>query len=243
MDPATGPRRRAVSVDLQAGETLGIVGESGLGKSTLLRLALRLERQARAKSCSRANIAALARNELKAVRRRMQAVFRIGLSFNPRQTVGRILLAPLEVHGSAPGPLAATGRRHAGAGRPQRRLLGAIRTSCRAASASRTIARHHPAAGPGRRRRTDLGARRFRQAQILNLFKQTRRELGLTYLFVSHNLGVIRYVSDRVAVMRLGQIVECGTAHEIFTSPQHDYTRALLAARPDVDLATRRAAE
>jgi len=81
------------------------------------------------------------------------------------------------------------------------------------------------------------------QAQILNLFKQTKRELGLTYLFVSHNLGVIRYVSDRVAVMRLGQIVEHGTAHEIFTNPQHDYTRALLAAVPDVDLATRHATE
>ena len=81
------------------------------------------------------------------------------------------------------------------------------------------------------------------QAQILNLFKQTKQELGLTYLFVSHNLGVIRYVSDRVAVMRLGRIVEFGTAQEIFGNPQHDYTRALLAAVPDLDLAARPAAE
>ena len=73
------------------------------------------------------------------------------------------------------------------------------------------------------------------QAQILNLFKQTKRELGLTYVFVSHNLGVIRYVSDRMAVMRLGQIVEAGESEAIFTNPQHDYTRALLAAVPDVD--------
>jgi ABC-type oligopeptide transport system ATPase subunit len=80
------------------------------------------------------------------------------------------------------------------------------------------------------------------QAQILNLFKQTKRELGLTYLFVSHNLGVIRYISDRVAVMRLGRIVEIGPAHDIFTNPQHEYTQALLAAVPDADV-TRRAAE
>jgi ABC-type oligopeptide transport system ATPase subunit len=81
------------------------------------------------------------------------------------------------------------------------------------------------------------------QAQILNLFKQTKRELGLTYLFVSHNLGVIRYISDRVAVMRLGKIVEVGCAHDIFTNPQHAYTQALLAAVPDVDLTRRAGAE
>jgi ABC-type oligopeptide transport system ATPase subunit len=78
------------------------------------------------------------------------------------------------------------------------------------------------------------------QAQILNLFRDTRRDLGLTYLFVSHNLGVIRYVSDRVAVMRLGRIVEQGTAEQIFTAPQHEYTQALLSAVPDIDPAKRR---
>ena len=81
------------------------------------------------------------------------------------------------------------------------------------------------------------------QAQILNLFKEMKRELGLTYLFVSHNLAVIRYVSDRVAVMKVGKIVEHGTSLQIFANPQHEYTKALLAAVPDVDIAKGRAAE
>ena len=78
------------------------------------------------------------------------------------------------------------------------------------------------------------------QAQILNLFKDMKRELGLTYVFVSHNLGVIRYVSDRVAVMRLGQVVEIGPSETIFTTPQHEYTKALLDAVPDPKLAWQR---
>jgi ABC-type oligopeptide transport system ATPase subunit len=73
------------------------------------------------------------------------------------------------------------------------------------------------------------------QAQILNLFKQMRHELGLTYVFVSHNLGVIRYISDRVAVMHLGRIIESGPCEQIFSRPQHAYTRALLDAVPDAD--------
>jgi ABC-type glutathione transport system ATPase component len=238
----------AVSVDLQAGETLGIVGESGSGKSTLLRLALRLERPSSGEVLFEGrNIAALARHELKAVRRRMQAVFQDPTaSFNPRQTVGRILLAPLEVHGIGAGP---TRRKHVGdtlelvglnAGFMERyphQLSGGQRQ--RIAIARAIILRPALVVADEPTSALDVSV----QAQILNLFKQTRRELGLTYLFVSHNLGVIRYVSDRVAVMRLGQIVECGTAHDIFTNPKHEYTRALLAAVPDVDLASRRAAE
>jgi ABC-type oligopeptide transport system ATPase subunit len=81
------------------------------------------------------------------------------------------------------------------------------------------------------------------QAQILNLFKAMKRELGLTYVFVSHNLGVIRYVSDRVAVMRLGKVVEMGPSEEIFTNPSHEYTKALLDAVPDPELAWRRRRE
>ena len=81
------------------------------------------------------------------------------------------------------------------------------------------------------------------QAQILNLFKDMKRELGLTYVFVSHNLGVIRYVSDRVAVMRLGQVVEIGPSEAIFTHPQHAYTKALLDAVPDPNRAWRRRSE
>jgi ABC-type glutathione transport system ATPase component len=238
----------AVSVDLQPGETLGIVGESGSGKSTLLRLALRLERPSAGEVLFEGrNIAALAGGELKAVRRRIQAVFQDpASSFNPRQTVGQILLAPLEVHRMGAEPVR---RKQVGdtlnlvglnAGFMERyphQLSGGQRQ--RVAIARAIILRPSLVVADEPTSALDVSV----QAQILNLFKQTKRELGLTYLFVSHNLGVIRYVSDRVAVMRLGRIVECGTAHEIFTNPQHDYTRALLAAVPDLDLAARQAAE
>ena len=238
----------AVSVDLQPGETLGIVGESGSGKSTLLRLALRLERPSAGEVLFEGrNIAAFASGELKALRRRIQAVFQDpASSFNPRQTVGQILLAPLEVHRMGAEPVR---RKQVGdmlnlvglnAGFMERyphQLSGGQRQ--RVAIARAIILRPSLVVADEPTSALDVSV----QAQILNLFKQTKRELGLTYLFVSHNLGVIRYVSDRVAVMRLGRIVECGTAHEIFTNPQHDYTRALLAAVPDADLAARQAAE
>jgi ABC-type glutathione transport system ATPase component len=249
--PWTRRRLRAVddvSVDLQAGETLGIVGESGSGKSTLLRLALRLVRPSSGDVLFEGrNIAALAGGDLKAVRRRMQAVFQDPTSsFNPRQTVGQILLAPLDVHGVGAAPARRTqvgdtldlvGLNAGFMERYPHQLSGGQRQ--RVAIARAIILRPSLVVADEPTSALDVSV----QAQILNLFKQTKRELGLTYLFVSHNLGVIRYVSDRVAVMRLGRVVESGTAHEIFTNPQHDYTRALLAAVPDVDLAVRHAAE
>ena len=249
--PWTRRRVRAVedvTIALQPGETLGIVGESGSGKSTLLRMALRLVRPSSgAVLFEGRNIGALAGGELKALRRRMQAVFQDPTSsFNPRQSVGQILAAPLEVHGVGNG---STRRRQIGdtldlvglnAGFMERyphQLSGGQRQ--RVAIARAIILRPSLVVADEPTSALDVSV----QAQILNLFKQTRRELGLTYLFVSHNLGVIRYISDRVAVMRLGRIVEAGTAQDVFTNPQHDYTRALLAAVPDLDLAARRAAE
>ncbi len=249
--PWTRRRLRAVdevSLDLQPGETLGIVGESGSGKSTLLRIALRLVHPSSGEVLFEGrNVDALAGGDLRAMRRRMQAVFQDPTSsFNPRQSVGQILLAPLEVHEISTGP----GRRKQvgdtldlvglNAGFMERyphQLSGGQRQ--RVAIARAIILRPSLVVADEPTSALDVSV----QAQILNLFKQTKRELGLTYLFVSHNLGVIRYVSDRVAVMRLGRVVESGTAHEIFTNPQHDYTRALLAAVPDVDLAARQAAE
>jgi peptide/nickel transport system ATP-binding protein len=195
-----------VSLDLKPGETFGIVGESGSGKSTLLRIALRLVRPSSGRVLFEGReIGSLNGRDLRTMRRRMQAVFQDpASSFNPRQSVGRILLTPLEVHqiGTA-----------------------SVRPSL--------VVADEPTSA------LDVSV----QAQILNLFKQTKRELGLTYLFVSHNLGVIRYVSDRVAVMRLGKIVEFGRADDVFTNPQHQYTQALLAAVPDVDVTRRQAAE
>jgi len=249
--PWTRRRLRAVnevSLDLQPGETLGIVGESGSGKSTLLRIALRLVRPSSGQVLFEGrNVDALEGGDLKAMRRRMQAVFQDPTSsFNPRQTVGQILLAPLEVHETGTG---SARRKQVGdtldlvglnAGFMERyphQLSGGQRQ--RVAIARAIILRPSLVVADEPTSALDVSV----QAQILNLFKQTRRELGLTYLFVSHNLGVIRYVSDRVAVMRLGRVVESGTSHEVFTNPQHDYTRALLAAVPDVGFAARHAAE
>ena len=238
----------AVSIDLQPGETLGIVGESGSGKSTLLRMALRLVRPSSGEILfDGTNLGALTGGDLKAVRRRMQAVFQDPTSsFNPRQSVGQILTAPLEVHGIGGGParrrqvadtLDLVGLNAGFMERYPHQLSGGQRQ--RVAIARAIIMRPALVVADEPTSALDVSV----QAQILNLFKQTKRELGLTYLFVSHNLGVIRYVSDRVAVMRLGRIVEAGTAQDIFTNPQHEYTRALLAAVPDLDLAARRAAE
>jgi peptide/nickel transport system ATP-binding protein len=236
-----------VSLELRAGETLGIVGESGSGKSTLLRIALRLLRPTSGQALFEGrDIGPLEGHDLKQVRRRMQAVFQDPTSsFNPRQSVGQILLAPLEVHGigtresrvrQVGDTLDLVGLNATFAERYPHQLSGGQRQ--RVAIARAIILRPSLVVADEPTSALDVSV----QAQILNLFKQTKRELGLTYLFVSHNLGVIRYISDRVAVMRLGRIVEIGSAHDIFTSPQHEYTKALLAAVPDADV-TRRAAE
>jgi ABC-type glutathione transport system ATPase component len=248
--PWTRRRMRAVddvSLGLRAGETLGIVGESGSGKSTLLRIALRLLRATSGEALFEGrDIGALKGGDLKQVRRRMQAVFQDPTSsFNPRQSVGQILLAPLEVHGigtresrlrQVGDTLELVGLNAGFADRYPHQLSGGQRQ--RVAIARAIILRPSLVVADEPTSALDVSV----QAQILNLFKQMKRELGLTYLFVSHNLGVIRYISDRVAVMRLGRIVELGSAHDIFTNPQHEYTQALLAAVPDANT-PRRAAE
>lgn len=227
-----------VTLDLQPGETFGIVGESGSGKSTLLRMALRLIRPSAGQVYFEGrDISTLSGRTLRAVRRHVQAVFQDpASSFNPRQSVGRILMAPLQVHQIG--------------GTSERRKL--VHDTLELVGLSPSIVERLPHQLSGGQRQRIAIARAIIlkpslliadeptsaldvsvQAQILNLFKQTKRELGLTCLFVSHNLGVIRYVSDRVAVMRSGRIVEIGQAHDIFTNPQHAYTRALLAAVPD----------
>ena len=231
---------RAVDLTVLPGETMGIVGESGSGKSTLLRIILRLLRPTSGVvRFEGRDLAALRGRELQALRRRMQAVFQDpSASFNPRQSVGKVLAAPLEVH-------------QLGDRRSRRRMVGDILELVGLDPAF--VDRYpHQLSGGQRQRVAIARAIILRpalvladeptsaldvsvQAQILNLFKQTKRELGLTYVFVSHNLGVIRYVSDRMAVMRLGEIVEAGASEAVFTHPQHDYTKALIAAVPDAD--------
>ncbi len=237
-----------VTLEVLPGETLGIVGESGSGKSTLLRMALRLLRPTAGRVLLEGrDVWALSGAELKELRRTVQPVFQDpGASFNPRQTVRRILAAPLEVHGMAPGreraarieeALAAVGLGSAVLDRYPHQLSGGQKQ--RVAIARATILKPRLLLLDEPTSALVVSV----QAQVLNLFQRTQRELGLTCLFVSHNLAVVRYVSDRVAVMRYGKVVESGSAAEVFDRPRHPYTRALLQAVPDVGraLAERRA--
>jgi oligopeptide transport system ATP-binding protein len=206
----------------------------------LLRIILRLLRPSSGRVLFEGrDIAGLGGRELRAMRRRMQVVFQDpSASFNPRHSVGAALLAPLEVH-----DMETRGTR--------RRLVG---ETLELVGLNATFMERYPHQLSGGQRQRAAIARAIIlrpalvladeptsaldvsvQAQILNLFGQMRQELGLTYVFVSHNLGVIRYISDRVAVMHLGRIVESGPSAQIFSCPQHSYTRALLEAVPDPD--------
>jgi peptide/nickel transport system ATP-binding protein len=233
-----------VTLDVRSGETLGIVGESGSGKSTLLRLILRLVRPTAGRVLFEGtDIWSLSSASVRGVRRRMQAVFQDPTSsFNPRQRIGAILLAPLEVHdigmradheAVVAETLELVGLNASFARRYPHQLSGGQRQ--RVAIARAIILRPSLVLADEPTSALDVSV----QAQILNLFKTMKRELGLTYVFVSHNLGVIRYMSDRVAVMRLGQVVEMGPSETIFSNPQRTYAKALLEAVPDPDLARR----
>ena len=235
-----------VDLDLHPGETLGIVGESGSGKSTLLRIVLRLIRPTSGHVLFEGRqLGQQSGRELRSLRRRMQAVFQDPTSsFNPRQTIASVLLAPLEVHDvgtrhtrrrQVAETLELVGLDPSFADRYPHQLSGGQRQ--RVAIARAIMLRPALVVADEPTSALDVSV----QAQILNLFKQMKRELGLTYLFVSHNLGVIRYVSDHVAVMRLGRIVEMGSSQQIFSAPRHEYTQDLLSAVPDADLARRRA--
>jgi oligopeptide transport system ATP-binding protein len=234
-----------VSLEVRPGETLGIVGESGSGKSTLLRMMLRLNRPSEGSIRFRGrDIWALSGGEMLGLRRQIQAVFQDpASSFNPRHSIGALLSAPLEVHGigtrvsrrnAVADTLALVGLDAGFVARHPHQLSGGQRQ--RVAIARAIILRPSLVLADEPTSALDVSV----QAQILNLFKKTKRELGLTYVFVSHNLAVIRYVSDRVAVMRRGAVIEMGESDAIFTRPQHPYTRALLDAVPDPDLDRRR---
>ncbi len=227
-----------LSLQIRPGETLGIVGESGSGKSTLLRIILRLLRPTAGQVLFEGrDVWSLSGRGLRDMRRRMQAVFQDpASSFNPRQSVGSILAAPLEVYG--------IGTR---AGRREK-----VAESLELVGLNASFAQRYPHQLSGGQRQRVAIARAIMlrpalvladeptsaldvsvQAQVLNMFKAMKKELGLTYIFVSHNLGVIRYISDHVAVMHRGRIVETGASEAVFSNPRHDYTRALLDAVPD----------
>jgi oligopeptide/dipeptide ABC transporter ATP-binding protein len=229
-----------VSLDIGRGETVGLIGESGCGKSTLGRAILRLHEPTSGKvEFDGVDVTGLNADELKAMRRRMQIIFQDPYaSLNPRKTVGEIVGLPLKLHGVARGRAARdrvaamlenVGLRAEHLGRYPHEFSGGQRQRIGIARAlilnPEFLVCDEPVSA------LDVSI----QAQILHLLENLRRELGLTYLFVSHDIAVIGYVADRIAVMYLGEIVEFGPARRILESPQHPYTQALLSAVPRVD--------
>jgi oligopeptide transport system ATP-binding protein len=226
-----------VSLSIRPGETLGLVGESGCGKSTLARTILRLlEPTAGVIRFEGREIQNLRGRELTALRREMQIIFQDPYaSLNPRKRVGQIVGEPLALHGVARGEelherveelLELVGLQASDAKRfpyefsgGQRQRIGIARAL---ALRPKLIVADEPVSA------LDVSI----QAQIINLLEDLQREFGLTYLFVAHDLGVVRHIADRIAVMYLGKIVELGPAEEVCTKPVHPYTEALLRAVP-----------
>ena len=229
-----------VSFEIHEGQTLGLVGESGSGKSTTAYAALQLLRPtAGSVRFAGQELTALRGESLRRMRRQMQIVFQDPYaSLNPRMTVGKIVAEPLQTHGignrrsrrtSVARLLELVGFDPAYTNRyphefsgGQRQRIGIARAL---ALSPRLIVCDEPVSA------LDVSV----QAQILNLLKDLQRDLGLTYLFIAHDLAVVRGMSDTIAVMRDGVIVEQGPAERVYTRPESDYTRALLAAVPVPD--------
>jgi oligopeptide/dipeptide ABC transporter ATP-binding protein len=235
-----------VSLDLGAGETLGVVGESGSGKTTLARCIVRLvEPDAGVVRFGGVDVMRADRAALRAVRRQIQVVFQDPYSsLNPRLTVADALGEAALVHELV---------KRSGADAMVARLLDRV-------GLPGTVARRRPRELSGGQRQRVAIARALAvqpsmiiadeavsaldvsiQAQILNLFDDLVRDLGLSLMFISHQLAVIAHLTERVAVMYLGRIVESGPTAEVFARPRHPYTAALLAAHPALDLTRARA--
>ena len=229
-----------VSLHIHPGETLGLVGESGCGKSTLGKTLARLYKPtAGTISFEGREISSLSRRELQPIRREIQMVFQDPYeSLNPRQTVGSILEEPYVIH-------------KLGTKRERRQWVAELLEKV---GLPRTALNRFPFEFSGGQRQRIGIARALAlkprliicdeavsaldvsiQSQILNLLLDLQKELGLSYLFISHDLAVVKHVSDRIAIMYLGRIVETGDAQTLYNSPAHPYTQALLSAIPVPD--------
>lgn len=230
-----------VSFEVETGQTLGIVGESGSGKSTIGKIMVGLTRPTSGVvKFDGHELTALSASQIKPLRRRVQMIFQDpSSSLNRRKTAGQIVAEPLLVHKLAEG---------------RKDLNQKVDEALERAGLSRRFTDRYPHEMSGGQRQRIGIARALAvgpefivadepvtaldvsiQAQILNLMLDLQADLGLTYVFISHDLGVVRHVSDRVAVMYLGEVVELAKTASVFAEPKHPYTRALLDALPTPD--------
>ena len=236
-------RLRAVSgvdLDIRRGEILGVVGESGCGKSTTGRAILQLLRpSAGTVTFDGTELTTLSRSPMRAMRRRMQMVFQDPFaSLNPRMSIGELIEEPLLVHSDLP----AAGRR-----------AKALETMQLVGLSPQWHERYPHEFSGGQRQRVGIARALVSnpefvvadepvsaldvsvQAQIVNLLEQLQEDLGLTMMFIAHDLAVVRHLCDRIAVMYLGTVVEVGECEDLYTRPRHPYTQALLSAVPIPD--------
>ncbi len=231
-----------VSLSIRRGETLGLVGESGSGKSTVARMLLRLiEPTAGQVRYAGLDLLKLGSHELRVMRRRMQIVFQDPYaSLNPRMRVREILAEPFAIHGE----------------KPAEGLTARLEEMVRAVGLEASALDRFPHAFSGGQRQRINIARALALkpeflvldepvsaldvsvgAQVVNLLRELQQKHGLTYLFISHSMPLVRYLCDRIAVMRMGRLVEMGDCDAICTSPKEEYTRQLIAATPEMPVA------